>query len=219
VVSDHVDPARSDSPLSRLRLLLLSMQSDSGTLAPRGGERHDARIRSGIRASHKPAAEKDCDRPEAAPPSAMSMTATVGSLCRVGLRGARGVPNRRETLRHRRHRDGITRTTTTGFAGISWRRIARDDSLKIMGSPVRVRVSPSGSPAESTGNDADPVACADSLTVTGHRRGSWCRWFEPGPFGRKDRCPDGAACEGRPHRHAVEERLRPARRSSCEAVA
>jgi hypothetical protein len=87
--------------------------------------------------------QRDC--PTGAPRAPRStQRRLVGGLCRLGLRGARGVPNPRGTARNRGHRNAVVRARTMpNLQAFHGEESARADSLKIVVSPVRVRVSPS----------------------------------------------------------------------------
>ena len=87
--------------------------------------------------------QRDC--PTGAPRAPRStQRRLVGGLCRLGLRGARGAPNPRGTARNRGHRNAVVRARTMpNLQAFHGEESAHADSLKIVVSPVRVRVSPS----------------------------------------------------------------------------
>jgi hypothetical protein len=104
----------------------------------------DARAWSGIRASHKPAAERDCDSPGG---RATQRNVDDGDDRRPLPNGTSRRPwspkSARNSAQPRASRWDHRERRQADLQAFSWRRIARDDSLKIVVSPVRVRVSPS----------------------------------------------------------------------------
>jgi hypothetical protein len=89
--------------------------------------------------AHGFASRRRRSRPATTPPAVGS---PEGAHRRLGLRPPDEVPNPREATPNRKHGRRAATRQSWRFAGVSSRSGARSDSLKIVVSPVRVRVSP-----------------------------------------------------------------------------